>query len=64
MLESLEAEEVATTAVIEENLKIVDREAAAVDKDIADVHSHISGKTSFEVSLTEMLQLLNPLVSQ
>ncbi|XP_076605787.1 E3 ubiquitin-protein ligase TRIM47 [Chaetodon auriga] len=48
LLESLDAEEVATMAVIDDNLKIVETEAAAVDKAIANIHSHISGKTSFE----------------
>lgn len=51
LLESLDAEEVAAMAVIDDNLKTVETEAAAVDKAIADIHSHISGKTSFEVSL-------------
>ncbi|XP_053187568.1 E3 ubiquitin-protein ligase TRIM47 [Scomber japonicus] len=48
LLDSLDAEEVATMAVIDDNLKIVETEAAAVDKAITDIHSHISGKTSFE----------------
>lgn len=52
LLESLDAEEVATMAVIDDNLKTVETEAAVVDKAIATIHSHISGKTSFEVSLT------------
>lgn len=52
LLESLDAEEVATMAVIDDNLKTVETEAEAVDKAIADIHSHISGKTSFEVSMT------------
>lgn len=52
LLESLDAEEVATMAVIDDNLKIVETEAAAVDKAITNIHNHISGKTSFEVSLT------------
>lgn len=52
LLESLDAEEVATMAVIDDSLKIAETEAAAVDKDIANIHSRISGKTSFEVSLT------------
>lgn len=51
LLESLDAEEVATMAVINDNLKTVEVEAAAVDKAIADIHAHISGKSSFEVSL-------------
>lgn len=50
LLESLDAEEVATIAVIDDNLKIVQREAEAVDKAIVDIHGHINGKTSFEVS--------------
>lgn len=52
LLESLDAEEVATMAVIDDNLKIVETEAEAVDKAIISIHNHISGKTSFEVSLS------------
>ncbi|KAK5858566.1 hypothetical protein PBY51_002697 [Eleginops maclovinus] len=52
LLESLDAEEVATMAVIDENLKTVETEVASVDKAIADIHGHIGGKTSFE-SLAE-----------
>ncbi|KAF3840914.1 hypothetical protein F7725_006776 [Dissostichus mawsoni] len=48
LLESLDAEEVATMAVIDENLKIVETEVASVDKAIAEIHGHIGGKTSFE----------------
>ena len=55
LLESLDAEEVATMAVIDENLKIVETEVSAVDKAIADIHSHMSGKSSFEVSLIYQL---------
>ena len=51
LLESLDAEEVATMAVIDDNLKTVEMEASAVDKDIADIHNQLSGKTSFEVSI-------------
>lgn len=50
LLESLDAEEVANMAVIDDNLKIVEKEAADVDKAISNIHSHIGGKTSFEVS--------------
>ena len=49
LLDGLDAEEVATTAVLDDNLKTVDAETAAVDATIADVHDHIAGKTSFEV---------------
>lgn len=52
LLESLDAEEVATMAVIDDNLKIAETEAEAVDKAIVSIHNHISGKTSFEVSLS------------
>lgn len=52
LLESLDAEEVVTMAVIDDNLKIVEKEAEAVDKAIVTIHNHISGKTSFEVSLS------------
>lgn len=50
LLESLDAEEVATMAVIDDNLKTVEMEAAAVDKAIAAIHSQINGKTNFQVS--------------
>uniref|UniRef100_A0A3B3C372 Tripartite motif containing 47 n=1 Tax=Oryzias melastigma TaxID=30732 RepID=A0A3B3C372_ORYME len=50
LLESLDAEEVAAVAVIDENLRFAEEEAAAADKAIADIHSHISGNTSFELS--------------
>lgn len=55
LLESLDAEEVAAMATIDDNLKTVETEAAAVDKAISDIHSHMSGKTSFEVSLIYLL---------
>ena len=51
LLDGLDAELVATTAVIDENLKKVDAEAAAVDKAIAEIRKHVGGKPSFEVSL-------------
>lgn len=51
LLESLDAEEVAATAVIEDNLKRVEMNVKDVDKAIADINEHISGKTNFEVSL-------------
>lgn len=50
LLESLDAEEVATMSVLDDNLKIVETEAAVVDKATAAIHSQINGKTSFEVS--------------
>lgn len=49
LLESLDAEEVAAMAVIEDNLKRVETQVKDVDKAIADINKHISGKTSFEV---------------
>lgn len=64
MLESLDAEEVATMAVIDDNLKIVQTAAEAVDKAITNIHSHISGKTSFEVSRTHQLINMTLQVSQ
>lgn len=48
LLDSLDAEEVATMAVIDENLKAAEEEHAVVSKAIADIHSHLGGKTSFE----------------
>lgn len=52
LLETLDAEEEATMSLIEDNLKIAESEVADVDKAIANIHNHISGKTSFE-SLAE-----------
>lgn len=51
LLESLNAEEEAAMAVIDDNLKRVEMHVKDVDKAIADINKHISGKTSFEVSL-------------
>uniref|UniRef100_H2LGS2 Tripartite motif containing 47 n=2 Tax=Oryzias latipes TaxID=8090 RepID=H2LGS2_ORYLA len=48
LLESLDAEEVAAVAVIDENLKFAEEEAAAADKAIADIHRHVSGNTNLE----------------
>lgn len=50
LLESLDAEEAASLAIIDDNLEFVESEAADVDKLIADIHNHIGGKTNFEVS--------------
>uniref|UniRef100_A0A3B3ZAJ3 Uncharacterized protein n=1 Tax=Periophthalmus magnuspinnatus TaxID=409849 RepID=A0A3B3ZAJ3_9GOBI len=52
LLDSLDAEEVATMAVIDENLKSVEEENTAVSKVITDFQSHLEGKTSFEVSFS------------
>uniref|UniRef100_A0A1A8MHV4 Tripartite motif containing 47 n=1 Tax=Nothobranchius pienaari TaxID=704102 RepID=A0A1A8MHV4_9TELE len=57
LLESLDAEEVDAMAVIEDNLKMVETETAAADKSIAEIHSHISGKTSFEVCAYLMMSV-------
>lgn len=51
LLESLDAEEVAAMAVIDDNLKTVETEEEAIDKAVVNIHNHISGKTSFEVSV-------------
>ncbi|XP_063059412.1 E3 ubiquitin-protein ligase TRIM47 [Engraulis encrasicolus] len=48
LLESLDAEEVATVAVIDENLKLVGNEEASVDKAIADIQTQLSDTASFE----------------
>lgn len=58
LLDSLDAELVATTAALDENLKKVETEAAAVDKAIEEIQNHVSGKSSFE-SMT--LTINNPL---
>ncbi|XP_056298453.1 E3 ubiquitin-protein ligase TRIM47 [Pseudoliparis swirei] len=52
LLESLDSEDVSAVAVIDDNLKVVATELAAVDKAIAEIHGHINGKTNFE-SLAE-----------
>lgn len=49
LLESLDAEEVASMAVIDDNLKTVETEEEAIEKSIVNIHNQISGKTSFEV---------------
>ncbi|XP_036380377.1 E3 ubiquitin-protein ligase TRIM47 [Megalops cyprinoides] len=48
LLASLEAEEVATVTMIDENLKDVEKEMVAVDKAIADIQNHLTGKSNFE----------------
>ncbi|XP_030648754.1 E3 ubiquitin-protein ligase TRIM47 [Chanos chanos] len=48
LLERLEAEEVATLSMIDDNLQLVESKAAAVDKAIAELQSHLNGETSFE----------------
>ncbi|XP_028840657.1 E3 ubiquitin-protein ligase TRIM47 isoform X2 [Denticeps clupeoides] len=48
LLESLEAEEVATVTVIDENLKWVASEEAAVDKAIAEIQTQLSDSARFE----------------
>lgn len=50
LLESLNEEEEAAMAVIDDHLKRVETHVKDVDKAIADINKHISGKTSFEVS--------------
>ncbi|XP_067085234.1 E3 ubiquitin-protein ligase TRIM47 [Osmerus mordax] len=65
LLDSLDAELVATTAVIDENLKKVDTEAVAVDEAIAEIRKHFGGKPSFE-SMTQIIGKplqVNPSVS-
>ncbi|KAJ8342515.1 hypothetical protein SKAU_G00324430 [Synaphobranchus kaupii] len=48
VMASLDAEEVATVAMIDENLKDVSKEMTAVDKAITDIQNHLSGKTTFQ----------------
>lgn len=59
LLERLEAEEAATIALIDENLKLVESEAAKVDKAIAEIQNHLSEVANFEVCLTMYLYLHN-----
>lgn len=49
LLESLEAEEVATVALLDENLKLVSSEEASVDKAITDIQTQLSDSANFEV---------------
>lgn len=51
LLERLEAEEAATIALIDENLKLVESEAAKVDKAIAEIQNQLSEVANFEVCL-------------
>ncbi|KAK3549935.1 hypothetical protein QTP86_016788 [Hemibagrus guttatus] len=48
LLERLEAEEAATIALIDENLKLVESEAAKVDKAIAEIQNQLSEVANFE----------------
>ncbi|KAM6985191.1 E3 ubiquitin-protein ligase TRIM47 [Aplochiton taeniatus] len=48
LLDGLEAEQAATVAAVDANLKKVEREAASLDRAIAEINNHISGKSSFE----------------
>ncbi|XP_035287686.1 E3 ubiquitin-protein ligase TRIM47 isoform X1 [Anguilla anguilla] len=64
ILASLEAEEVATVAMIDENLKDVSKEMAAVDKAITDIQNHLSGKSTFEAisqTIASPFQVSSPL---
>lgn len=54
LLERLEAEEAATIALIDENLKLVESEAAKVDKAIAEIQNQLSEVANFEVCLTSL----------
>uniref|UniRef100_A0A4W5KTS6 Tripartite motif containing 47 n=1 Tax=Hucho hucho TaxID=62062 RepID=A0A4W5KTS6_9TELE len=49
-LMALDAEEGAVLGVIDDNLRWVETEVVAVDKHMAQIHNHIRGNTSFEVS--------------
>lgn len=49
LLERLEDEEASTIALIDENLKLVESEAAKVDKAIADIQNQLSEAANFEV---------------
>lgn len=52
LLERLEAEETATVSLIDENLKLVESEAAKVDKAISEIQNQLSEASNFEVCLT------------
>ncbi|KAJ7997492.1 hypothetical protein DPEC_G00229590 [Dallia pectoralis] len=65
LLEALDAEEVAVLEVMDENLRRVEAEMVAVGKHIAEIHNHISGKTSIE-SITQTYTnplRVNPLIA-
>uniref|UniRef100_A0A3P8X0A1 Tripartite motif containing 47 n=1 Tax=Cynoglossus semilaevis TaxID=244447 RepID=A0A3P8X0A1_CYNSE len=53
LLESLEAEEASTLAVLEHNLQTVEAEEAYVDKRLADIHSHLSDETKLDLTSLE-----------
>ncbi|XP_077361856.1 E3 ubiquitin-protein ligase TRIM47 [Festucalex cinctus] len=57
LLDSLDAEEAAAVAVLDENLEMVRAEAADVAKYIADINQHVNGDTSFQ-SLVETFNKL------
>ncbi|XP_062392402.1 E3 ubiquitin-protein ligase TRIM47 isoform X1 [Sardina pilchardus] len=48
LLESLEAEEVATVALLDDNLKLVGSEEVSVDKAITDIQNQLSDSANFE----------------
>lgn len=52
LLERLEAEEASTISLVDENLKLVESEAAKVDKAIAEIQNQLSEVAKFEVCLT------------
>ncbi|XP_053297586.1 E3 ubiquitin-protein ligase TRIM47 [Pleuronectes platessa] len=52
LLEGLEIQAEDTVSLLDENLEMLEKEGADLDKVIADIHGHIGGKTSFE-SLAE-----------
>ena len=49
MLDTLDTDEEATIQAINNNLSRVEAQLAAVDAEIATIHSHLTGETSFEV---------------
>lgn len=59
LLESLEAEEVATVALLDENLKMVSSEEASVDKAITDIQTQLSDSANFEVRLRCLSAILS-----
>ena len=52
LLEGLDVQAEDAVSLLDENLTMLEKDVAALDKVIADIHGHIGGKTSFEVSVT------------
>lgn len=63
LLASLDTEEYTYVSVIEENLKEVEREMAAVDVAISEIQHSLSEGSSFEVRFSASHRISNPSMS-